>query len=212
MAWQLKRCLSCFNRVAARPHRPRSRVIRVLMEAAGIPVPIESEKPRVKREESSSRSTSSDGEGSESMAEASDDSVEEPKEPSTSDPPVDAKKEVNSPSVSTASGTRPSSPSGPLESYGVIIVMGRNLYRAVLEEIGQGSSPSTVLPEPVPAEIKLKIQELEPWIGCLMKSFYPFRGEAEANAATTLAGSEAQGRVAKEASSQPGLDSGQCGL
>ena len=39
MAWTLKRLMSCFNRVIARPHRPRSEVIRGMMQDAGIPIP-----------------------------------------------------------------------------------------------------------------------------------------------------------------------------
>ena len=37
-AWMLKRLLSCFNRAAGRPHRPRSIVLRRLMTLAGIPI------------------------------------------------------------------------------------------------------------------------------------------------------------------------------
>ena len=113
MAWQLKRCLSCFNRVAARPHRPRSRVIRALMEAAGIPVPQEVEKPKVKRGKTSSTSSSDE---SETEADASDESVErEAEEPVATKRPMDTKKETNSPSLSTTSGTGQSSSSGSLD-------------------------------------------------------------------------------------------------
>ena len=38
-AWMIKRLLSCFNRAAGRPHRPRSIVLRRLMTLAGIPLP-----------------------------------------------------------------------------------------------------------------------------------------------------------------------------
>ena len=70
-AWQLKRCLSVFNRAASRPHRPRSAAIRRLMRLAGIPVPEEVRRARQIGEASSSSelsdsedSSSSDGEGS----------------------------------------------------------------------------------------------------------------------------------------------------
>ncbi|CAE7328631.1 unnamed protein product [Symbiodinium sp. CCMP2592] len=39
LAWSLKRLVSVFKRSISRPHRPRSPVIRNIMQAAGIPVP-----------------------------------------------------------------------------------------------------------------------------------------------------------------------------
>ncbi|CAE7344072.1 unnamed protein product [Symbiodinium necroappetens] len=39
LAWSLKRLVSVFKRSIARPHRPRSAVIRKIMTSAGIPVP-----------------------------------------------------------------------------------------------------------------------------------------------------------------------------
>ena len=35
----MKRLLSHFNRVSSRPHRPRSEIIRRMMERVGIPIP-----------------------------------------------------------------------------------------------------------------------------------------------------------------------------
>ena len=39
MAWSIKRLVSSFKRSISRPHRPRSSIIRSIMEHAGIPVP-----------------------------------------------------------------------------------------------------------------------------------------------------------------------------
>ena len=39
MAWSIKRLVSAFKRAISRPHRPRSSIIRSIMEHAGIPVP-----------------------------------------------------------------------------------------------------------------------------------------------------------------------------
>ena len=126
MAWQMKRLLSCFNRIACRPHRPRSRVIRALMEKAGIPVPAECEKGKGKRGEDST--SSSDGEGSETEEEASDDSVEEPLEPvappvvdgkedakEAENPPAAAIKETASPTGSTEAKEAESSPTATIK-------------------------------------------------------------------------------------------------
>lgn len=78
-AWVIKRLLSTFNRVARRPHRPRSMILRRLMGVAGIPVPPSPVRPsRGSNDDSSneseeSSSTLESDDGSESAGEVPDD-------------------------------------------------------------------------------------------------------------------------------------------